>query len=523
MDAADAQLLRQYADEGSEAAFAELYRRHAPWVAAVARRQVGDHELARDVTQAVFLLLAQRAGKLKPDTVLPAWLFQTVRLTCKAALRVEARRKRREREVAMMKHSADTAPGVWSQLVPFLDELVGQLRVSDRDAVLLRFYQRKSHQEVGMALGLSADAARKRIERALRQLQGLFARRGVVLSAAGIGAAMWESSSAAGASGAVADLLTQFAIKTAGRAAQIASSVKTSILVTKIAATILGVAMVGAGVGAGAKLFAQSKIPAPARAPAQVVSAIPATKPASVTAQPSATISQPIQLAMANEVQPKTANPAPAPAPANDPDLIRVRGIVLDPDGKPVAAAQVSAPNPLDGGMLAKTTSAADGRFEMSWKKSQASAWAKGDMPAEHFWQEVKVAAFAGGYGLAWAGFDHTDANGDLVLKLVPDAAPIEARILDAQGNPAASAKVRIFQVQNPDQTWRPATPGASHDARGFSIYDPAAIMGLPDPILTDSMGRVTIKGLGSERRVYLGVKGTTIAASQIEVITRYM
>src|SRR5438132_10868717 len=97
----DQQLLREYTADGSEAAFAELYRRHAGWVGGVARRLSGDEELARDITQAVFLVLAQRARHIKAEAALNAWLFETARRTTKAALRLEARRRRREMEVAM--------------------------------------------------------------------------------------------------------------------------------------------------------------------------------------------------------------------------------------------------------------------------------------------------------------------------------------------------------------------------------------------------------------------------------------
>src|SRR5438132_1820843 len=144
----DQQLLREYTADGSEAAFAELYRRHAGWVGGVARRLAGDEELARDITQAVFLVLAQRARHIKAEAALNAWLFETTRRTTKTALRLEARRKRREREVAMMHRvNSPTDDVLWPQLASDLDGLVHKLRSTDRDAILLRFYQHKTHEQ----------------------------------------------------------------------------------------------------------------------------------------------------------------------------------------------------------------------------------------------------------------------------------------------------------------------------------------------------------------------------------------
>lgn len=70
----DAQLLRDYAERGVEAAFAEIVARHTDLVYSAALRQVYSPDLARDVTQSVFTDLALKArtviAKLRPEASL---------------------------------------------------------------------------------------------------------------------------------------------------------------------------------------------------------------------------------------------------------------------------------------------------------------------------------------------------------------------------------------------------------------------------------------------------------------------
>lgn len=75
----DHDLLRRYVRDRSEPAFAELVRRHSPWVGASATRQVRDPHLADDVTQAVFLLLATKAPSFPESTPVAPWLFGALR------------------------------------------------------------------------------------------------------------------------------------------------------------------------------------------------------------------------------------------------------------------------------------------------------------------------------------------------------------------------------------------------------------------------------------------------------------
>lgn len=186
----EAQLLREFAASGSEAAFTELVKRHAGIVRAAALRQTGDPHLAEEVTQGVFMLLARKAAKLRPEVVLLGWLLQATRFAAADLLKAERRRRHRETVAYQMNTTtAESNPEtdrLWEQVAPVLDASLERLRETDRHALLLRFFQNCSLAEVGSALGLAEEAARKRVSRALEKLREELQRQGVFASAAAL-------------------------------------------------------------------------------------------------------------------------------------------------------------------------------------------------------------------------------------------------------------------------------------------------------------------------------------------------
>jgi RNA polymerase sigma factor (sigma-70 family) len=183
----DHELLREYAQRQSDPAFAELVRRHVDLVYSTALRLVGQSQLAEDVTQLVFIRLAQKARSIRPSVVLTGWLYRTTQFAARAALRSDWRRRKRE-SLAMQFSDLNQSPeSSWEDVAPLLEEAMGRLRPADQDAVLLRFFGGKSLQDVGRVLGISDDTAQKRISRALGRLRELLARRGVAVPMAVLG------------------------------------------------------------------------------------------------------------------------------------------------------------------------------------------------------------------------------------------------------------------------------------------------------------------------------------------------
>lgn len=222
----DRALLREYAENGSDEAFAELVSRRVDFVHSAALRQVGDPHLAEEVTQAVFVILAQKAGKISDQSILTGWLFKTTRFAALAQIRAEAKRRQRELETQMQAElQSSAADEFWNQMAPHLDEALAALGAKDRQAVLLRFFENKSLAEVGTALHAGEDTARKRVSRALEKLRKFFARRGVVLTTAIIAGAISANSVQAAPAGLVTTI-TATAVKGSAVAASTLTLVK---------------------------------------------------------------------------------------------------------------------------------------------------------------------------------------------------------------------------------------------------------------------------------------------------------
>ena len=183
----DQQLLREYTQLHGEAAFGELVRRYVDLVYSAALRMVRDAHLAEDVTQNAFVALAQNAGQLTDRAVLSGWLHRTAQNIAAQTVRTDVRRRAREQEAAAMNELLATeSDAPWEQIAPHLDAALGELAEGDRDALLLRYFERKSAREMAQTLGISDEAAQKRVNRAVDRLRESIAKRGVTVGASGL-------------------------------------------------------------------------------------------------------------------------------------------------------------------------------------------------------------------------------------------------------------------------------------------------------------------------------------------------
>lgn len=175
----DMALVRQYAASHSESAFEALVSRYTNLVYSAAFRRTGNSQLAEEITQAVFVILAQKAASLHKRTILSGWLYRAACYVSGHAIKQELRRQRREQEAYMQSLSDEGGTEVWSQITPLLEDAMMRLGQAERDALVLRFFEGHSLKEVGAALGASEAATKMRVARALEKLRVHLSRAGV--------------------------------------------------------------------------------------------------------------------------------------------------------------------------------------------------------------------------------------------------------------------------------------------------------------------------------------------------------
>lgn len=264
----DWDLLEQFRRERSEQAFGELVRRHGGFVLASCRRRLRDAHLAEDAAQAVFLALSRRPPVRSGSSALAGWLYQAAIYACNNAMRSKRRREKYERSAAVERGEAITAPRETGIDETLIDQALAGLSSKERDAVLLRFYQEKSVQQVGAALGISQNSATKRIGRAIEHLRQFFAAKGMTIAPAVVSESVSQALREPVSSEFIAQAVSIGLGKTSASSAivQMADGVNHMFRVAKIklvAATMFVIAVIASGLFGMSQLMAQDSKPQP--------------------------------------------------------------------------------------------------------------------------------------------------------------------------------------------------------------------------------------------------------------------
>lgn len=354
----DGELLRRYAEAGSEESFTELVRRHVDLVYSAALRQVnGDSHLAQDVAQSVFTDLARKARPLSHRPILTGWLYTSTRFATARAVRSNRRRHTREYEAQTMSELLqDPAPELdWARIRTVLDETMSELKEADREAILLRYFENRSLTDVGVRLGLSENAARMRVDRALEKLRVRLARKGLTSTVSALALALAGNAVTA----APANMATAL---TAGALAGMAGTGSTFTLLKIMAMTKLKTGIVGAIlVAAAATLLVLQH-----RAQVDLRRENEALRRQVATLEPLTAENQ----RLSNSLSALQTRVQSAPQVANDQrqEVLRLRGQVtrLQADAREQARQRSGLPDALTNAMAAGLSSADQ------WKTKQA-------------------------------------------------------------------------------------------------------------------------------------------------------
>jgi len=236
-DQTDKLLLKAYVERRHEAAFNELVYRHVDLVYSAAIRMVRDPHLAEDVTQGAFIALARQASELVDRETLAGWLHRTTQNIAAQTVRTIERRRAREQEAFAMSEQISTLPDAsWEQIEPHLDAALGELIDADRDAVVLRYFHKKSAAEIATILGVSDEAAQKRVTRAVEKLREVFAKNKITIGAGSLGILISANAVQAAPAGLAAKILAA----ASAMAVTAGITVAQKLFITGLAAVAIG-------------------------------------------------------------------------------------------------------------------------------------------------------------------------------------------------------------------------------------------------------------------------------------------
>ncbi|MDA7644735.1 sigma-70 family RNA polymerase sigma factor [bacterium] len=182
----------------------------------------GNEDQAKEVAQSVFIDLVRKWELLPPNTVVSGWLYQHTRFLASRLVRTEKRRIKREEEAMRRRDLNSPSEALWESIRPLIDQAIAGLNESDRDVVVLRFLRGRSLRETGEVVGISEDAARMRVNRALGRLRERLKALGVDSTPGALSASLLLASLSMAPSGFANAVLVSISAANAGAANGIA-------------------------------------------------------------------------------------------------------------------------------------------------------------------------------------------------------------------------------------------------------------------------------------------------------------
>jgi RNA polymerase sigma factor (sigma-70 family) len=487
----DAELLRRFAATQDQTAFRVLVRRHGSMVLGACRRLLGNFHDAEDAFQAVFVILARKAGSIRRPEALGAWLHEVALRTARRARVRAAIRQKHERQVPTMPDHDFLASVAWRDLQPVLDEEVQNLPVKLRVPFVLCYLEGRTYEHAAKHLCCLPGTISRRLAQARELLRSRLTRRGLALPAGVLAAALAEARGHAALTGTLVSPTIKAAVavaagKTSGAlSAPVAALVEGGLrsMALSKAKTILTLALTIGLVCTSAGLVAERTLGKGA---------------------PQADAGK-AETGDKNGAKPKPETPSAAKSSKTESAEISISCRVLAPDGKAVPSAQVMLLElPRDPAKLrseedfqmdlkGRTQSDADGRFQV-----------RAPRPTGKEIVPPMIIVRANGFGLGMHGVAATDK--EVVIRL-PREQILRGRFVDLQGEPVKDLVVKIGAVvEKRGDSFAGAVAPAKSSTPWFK------------PLKTDAEGRFQVRGFGANQSVHIDVRDPRFKPARLEL-----
>jgi RNA polymerase sigma factor (sigma-70 family) len=506
----DTELLRRFCAGREETAFATLMHRHGRMVWGVCRDVLRHEQDAEDAFQATFLALARNAGSIRKGAAVASWLHGVARRIALAARRAATTRQFHERERSMPPEKPLSEEALREALGTLDDEVQG-LPERQRAVFVLCCLEGKAQAEAARLLGWKEGTVAGTLARARQHLRRRLALRGVTLTSALCAVVLVRQAKAAApailakatvraalayaAGNGVTGTVSQTVVELTERAT-------TTMMTTKLKATavfLLALAFIAAGAGALASRERATNATEAPRAARQRQGKEPVDRPGRVRAAP----------------EDKAA------------EAREVSGVVLGPDGKPFAGAElfVVTRGAKKADLKVKATTGADGRFRLRVSRAELERGAR-------------LLVTAAGHGADWVLCKPGRGWPDKVSLRLSKEVPIAGRVLDGEGRPLAGIDLRVLSVEKrahgsdlepwidffkrmklePKQVVHPHLLDGIDKLEMIDIS--AAALGLPGSVKTGKDGTFRLSGVGGERLVRLALREANREHADLRILT---
>lgn len=156
-----------------ESRFRSAFDAHYDAVVRYCLRRIGTSEV-NDVVSDVFAIAWRKVDAMPDgDAALP-WLYSVARNEIRNRYRAAARFRRLTTKVGarVIGHDPGPEPIVVSRAeYAELMEALDTLRPEDREVLLLKTQEELDYEQIGLVIGVTPEAARKRVTRALQKLR----------------------------------------------------------------------------------------------------------------------------------------------------------------------------------------------------------------------------------------------------------------------------------------------------------------------------------------------------------------